>query len=270
MPNYDSFKPDIWTEATLANWRKALASAGIVTDRSAIVRTEGKTVYFPRAGSATAQTYTGSPLTFGELATSEVALNLNRNKVVALYVNDVDEVQSSPSVIDTLVQAGVIANAEAVDAEIMALTGGTAGDVDVDLTAGEDLAEAFIEAGQNLNSNSVPQLGRFAVVSPKMHSALIKSDAFVKATELGDSIRVSGTVGRVYGFDVLLSNQAPEAAGVRTALYGMAGAIAYAEQINESELFRPAEHPRTLVRTIVDYGHTVLRPEALGAFNVTE
>lgn len=77
-------------------------------------------------------------------------------------------------------------------------------DIDLDL---EDLKGSFAEARELLNKSYVPAGGRTLLIGSEVDSALIQLDNLVRADQSGttDTLR-EATIGRVYGFNVVVSN----------------------------------------------------------------
>jgi len=76
---------------------------------------------------------------------------------------------------------------------------------ELDLT---DLKGSFAEARECLNKAQVPAGGRTLLIGSEVDTALIQLDNLVKFNESGttDTLR-EATVGRVYGFDIVVSNE---------------------------------------------------------------
>lgn len=66
--------------------------------------------------------------------------------------------------------------------------------------------DAFVDAGTALTENNVPQQGRYAIVSPAVHGLLLKSDDFIKQSDLGQQLVQQGYVGQIAGFNIKVSN----------------------------------------------------------------
>lgn len=92
------------------------------------------------------------------------------------------------------------------------ITGATyANEFAIDLS---DLKGSFALAREYLNKAQVPAGGRTLLIGSEVDSALIQLDNLVKFNESGttDTLR-EATVGRVYGFDIVVSNEiAPDEA----------------------------------------------------------
>jgi hypothetical protein len=92
------------------------------------------------------------------------------------------------------------------DALVTEITGATyANEFEIDLA---DLKGSFAQAREYLNKAQVPAGGRTLLIGSEVDSALIQLDNLVRYDASGttDTLR-EATIGRVYGFDVVVSNQ---------------------------------------------------------------
>lgn len=63
------------------------------------------------------------------------------------------------------------------------------------------IAEAMSKFGEDMEGEKV------LLVSPKVYTALVKSDGWIPNTEAGANMLISGTVGTIFGAQVVLSNR---------------------------------------------------------------
>jgi hypothetical protein len=92
------------------------------------------------------------------------------------------------------------------DALVTEITGATyANEFEIDLA---DLKGSFAQAREYLNKAQVPAGGRTLLIGSEVDSALIQLDNLVRYDASGttDTLR-EAMIGRVYGFDVVVSNQ---------------------------------------------------------------
>ena len=75
----------------------------------------------------------------------------------------------------------------------------------------ENIYDALIKARTALTKNGVPNDDRrFLLVSPEAEAMILKSDDFISASELGDSVKVTGSIGKILGFNVFSGWMPPE------------------------------------------------------------
>jgi hypothetical protein len=125
----------------------------------------------------------------------------------------------------------------------------------------------IVEAGMKLDENNVSRQGRWMVASPWAFAELLKSDEFIRATALGDSVVQNGVIGSIAGFQVFLSNNlyTTTVAGETYThlLAGTSQAITMADQLNAIEAYRPENSFSDAVKGLQLFGAKVIRPEAL-------
>jgi hypothetical protein len=130
------------------------------------------------------------------------------------------------------------------------------------------------QMAEALSLQNVPETGRFLVVDPKIRTKLWNDTAhFVRATDLGDSIVLSGRfdkngngtpanqapgfIGVIAGFDVYMVTHLPTSGGARYMVAGNRDAITYAAQLIEIEAIRLQDHFANAVRGLIAHDATV-------------
>jgi hypothetical protein len=281
----DTMIPELWTAELLTNLRKSyIYGQSAVTNRNyqGEIAARGDTVHITTIGPVTIVTYTknGALPAPETLNSTDQTLQITESKAFNFEVDDIDAAQ-----IGTAPMTGGMAEAAngLVDVadQFLATTmvnGAVAGGNTIGTAAAPQAVspatvyDLLVDLGVLLTDDKVPTTGRFAVVTPRFHGQLAKSDEFTKASDLGDTTVVNGMVGRAAGFDVLVSHNVPRlgtgAAGdlFRKAIVGGSSiATTYAEQINKVEGYRPEGSFSDAVKGLHLYGAKVTRPTALAA-----
>jgi hypothetical protein len=122
-----------------------------------------------------------------------------------------------------------------------------------------------------LDLANVPTEGRWINVRPEAHGALLRDARFVKVNESGTSEGLrNGMVGRAAGFDIRVTNNAPNTTGSEyVTIAGTNAAYTFAEQINKVEAYRPQSSFSDAVKGLVLYGGKLVRPDFLASALVT-
>jgi N4-gp56 family major capsid protein len=68
----------------------------------------------------------------------------------------------------------------------------------------ENAYESFLDANSHLTEKKVPLTGRIAFVTPSVYKFLKLDDSFVKASDIGQSMLITGQVGMVDGVAIVL------------------------------------------------------------------
>jgi hypothetical protein len=267
------FRPEIWSAELLVALRKKLVYAGpgvVNRDYEGEISQAGDTVRITSISDPTIGTYSANVtvVTPEELTDAQRTLVVDQAKYFAFFVDDVDARQAKGNVMPEAMRRAAYKLADQADQYVAALyTGAQAanalGTVAVTTAA---IAEAqIIQLKVKLDEANVPQEGRFVTMPPWYHALLLASDHFVRLDASGttEALR-NGTVMRGFGFDILVSNNAPLVTGDDYAVMaGVDSAISFAEQINKVEAYRPEAKFADAVKGLYLYGAKLVRPDSI-------
>ncbi len=278
----DAFIPEVWSRELLVALRKVLVAAQpAIVNRNyeGEITQAGDTVHIRPIGSVTVFNYvknTNMPPP-QELSGAEQLLQITESKGFNFQIDDVDAAQLDVDLMQGAMAEAANSLAEVADSFVInrMVTGTDPGNVigtaaapaNVDATT---LYDQLVDLGVLLSNAKVPRAGRWAMITPKAHGLLQKSDDFTKASDLGDDVTVNGRVGRAAGFDLFETHNMPTlgtgAAGDlarKPLIAGTNAATSYAEQINKTEGYRPEGRFADAVKGLHLYGGKVVRPTAL-------
>ncbi len=68
----------------------------------------------------------------------------------------------------------------------------------------------FVDARVRLDENNIPTNGRYAIVAPQIYAYIVKTDEFIRASDLGNEVVKTGAVGQIAGFTLYKSNNLGE------------------------------------------------------------
>ena len=271
----NNFIPQVWSARILKALEKALvyAQPGIVNrDYEGEISQAGDTVKIQSIGDPTIFDYTkNTDMPAPETLSDDTrSLVINQSKAFNFQVDDVDKAQTRPQVMDEAMQRAAYKLRDVADQHVASLiaaaSANTIGDdttpIDVDA---ENAYDQLVKAQVSLDNSDAPTDGRFAVVPPWFAAALALDVRFVGTRGLdGNSVLLNGIVGQAAGFNILKSNNVPNDEGEAFKIVaGVADATTYAEQINETEAYRPERRFGDAVKGLHLYGGKVLRPEEL-------
>lgn len=218
------FIPQVWANRALDVLKANMVMARLVTKDSdfepAFV---GKTLNIPYPGTFTAQDKTADTPINPQTPTggATVSVTLNKHKAVDFLVEDVARAQARPDLLDRYVRPAALAIAEAVEKDLFALYSGLSTSVG---TSGTDITAATVRAARKaLNDNKVPLDTRYLVISPKDEISLLADSslqnyfAFSRAQGVAE-----GSIGRIYGFDVYMSQLVPVVTGTPNSTKNLA------------------------------------------------
>lgn len=271
-PAIDGFIPEVWAAALMEPFEKALiyAQPTIVNDRfTGVINRMGDTVHFGAISAPTVKDYDVlKPLEYEQVKIEDNSLKTDQGKYFAFYVNDTDEHFAAGPYRDPAVRQAAIELRNGVDLYVgdkMVKEAGTKiGNVDVQRGSENDLWDVVLDMRAALNKNGAPTDGRFLILGPDSESAALRTPGFVKVNEAGtDNALRNGIIGRLAGFDVLVSSNAPTNAGREGIVAGTRDAVWYAQALTKVETNRSEIQFADYVRGLNVWGAHVIRPEAL-------
>lgn len=267
-----NFIPEIWSRELLYSLKAALVGNSLVNrNYQGEITSEGDTVRIQTPSSITVGDYDGSDIDFQTLTSATQSLEIDKSKYFAFLVDDVDQAQANVNLMQSYMQEASFSLSDVADTAILAeYVNADASNVIADVTLSKsNIYDTMIEAKQNLGENSVPSMGRWAVLSPAEIALLEKSDDFTSASALGDEVKRTGFAGRIAGIEVFESNNAAAGGSIRYLPYGYTGAITFADQIVSTEAGRREKGFSDFVKGLHVYGIKTVRPKGLGVIRAT-
>jgi hypothetical protein len=280
-----NFIPTVWSASLLMALRNALvyAQAGVVnTDYEGDIAAFGDTVRIGSVGDPTIKDYTKNANMDDpeELNTATQLLTIDQAKYFNFSVDDVDNVQMNPRVMNQAMQNAAWGLRDVADtyvATTMAAAipaanqyGTTASPKTI--AAAADAYAHLVNLSVLLDVANVPVEGRWCVIPPWFHGYLLQDDRFTKAgTDTSDAVLRNGRIGRAAGFTLLSSNKVPiHSTANYKIMAGTSHGFSYAEQILKMEAFRPEKRFSDAVKGLHVYGGKVVRPSNLAMLVVTK
>jgi hypothetical protein len=265
----NSFIPQIWEARLLANFHKR-SIADVITTKPTEIK--GNKVIFNKVGSVAVKDYTGT-VTWDDLTTSSVEVNMDQKKYFAFKVDDVDKAQAAGDLIDSHTEEAGFTLQETVDKYILGLYTG----VDADNAIGNDTTpialdktnvyDYIVDLGTKLNKKKVPKANRFVVINSDVLGLLSKDDRFTKTPNVLENGVVEGQ--SINGMQVVVSEELATVSGKLKIMALHQSAIGYGKQIDSIEAMRLQNTIADGVRGLMVYGAEVLRPEAMAVLTAT-
>lgn len=280
-----TFIPELWNARLLNALDKAHVFAGLVNrEYEGDIKKQGDTVHINTIGEVTIGTYTkDTDFTSGPqaLTATDNTLVINQAKYFNFAVDDIDTAQAAGDVMDKAMQRAAYGLADVADkyladqlaAAITSANGNQVGTAAVALTK-ENVYENIVKMKTTLDKANVPTTGRWLVIPPEMVALILQDDRFVKTggTKAEDTL-ANGWVARAVGFDIYESNNCNSVTATNTTTYtitaGDEGACTYAEQISDTEAYRPEKRFADAVKGLHLYGAKVVDPKRLAGLKCT-
>lgn len=275
----ESFIPELWDAAIQEPFEKNLVfTQPTVANRKyeGELKQKGDKVHIQKIGTPKVKKYNKTQgIDVDELETTVTDLTVDQNDYWAFRVHDVDKAQTAGDFQGPAAEAAAIGIRDECDKhaakEISKAAKAKLGQLtvvnDEPSKAGDGQITAYkalVKLSTALNSESVPTTGRYVVIGPKTHAALLMDPRFTRVDASGTSEGLrNGIVGRAVGFDVLISNNIPSTSGRELVIAGVPQAFSFVEQLVETEALRSQTHFGDIVRGMILYGCAVTRPEGL-------
>src|SRR6478735_3949162 len=254
MASVANFVPEIWSSKILVRLRKALVYGNVVnTDYQGDIVNFGDQVKINEIGAITVSSYTAhSDISIQALDSAQKVLVIDQQKYFAFEVDDVENAQTNPKLINPATDEAAYAIGDTIDQFIAskytegAVTDATnLGTIGTGITIYSSTGNAIVAlsyAARRLDENNVSRNGRWMVVPPWFHQKLvIANTGTVSATattkDLGGGVLIEGFIGRLWGFDLYVSNNVQVVSTVNAIMFGDRSAISYAGQVSKVQAF---------------------------------
>ena len=215
-----NFIPTIWSARLLRHLDKRHVYLNLLNrDYEGEIKNFGDTVKVNQIGNVTIKDYTkGEDIEAPEdLSGEQQELKIDQAKYFNFAVEDVDNAQTNPKLMDKAMERAAYGMNDVVDAFAANLL---AINVHADNTIGSDTTpkvptkdtayDFLVDLGVKLTEANVPTVGRWVVVPAWYHGLLLKDERFVgNGTDYNKAILEGGEVGKAAGFTVYVSNNVP-------------------------------------------------------------
>lgn len=277
----NNFIPEVWSARLLSSLKKSLVFAGpgvANRDYEGDIRQSGDTVRITSISRPTIGDYVknSTTITPETLTDAQRSLLISQSKYFAFEVDDIDMRQAANggALMNEAASEAAYGLADVADQYVAGLYTEVQAASAISTTAITDPAKAvkgLLDLKTKLDVANVPTQGRYVVVPPWYLNLLLQSDLFARVDASGTSEGLrNGTVGRAWGFDVMMSNNCVLITGDDYAVMaGVPGAISFAEQIVKVEAYRPESAFSDALKGLHLYGAKVVRPDALAVLTAS-
>jgi len=283
-----NFIPELWSDDIIAGYKKNLVMGNLVTKINHVGK-KGDTIHIPAPTRGTANAKAeNTAVTIQMNAEGVVDVSLNKHYEYSRLIEDIVSVQALDSLrrfytedagytlakqIDTdIFNTFALLNSGALDGWTGAVVGADGSTAYNDATTGNgsDITEAgLLQMFLTLDNADVPMDGRKIVIPPIAKRDLLAITEYTSADYISGRPVVNGTIGNIYGADVIMSSNCPtETADDGSTLYraGMVfhkDAVVFAEQMSiRSQTQYKQEYLADLMTSDCIYGVGELRDDA--------
>lgn len=268
-----NFIPTIWAANILANLNidHVYAQPGVVNrEYEGLISGFGDTVKINSMGRVTTFDYTKNvDMPAPEVLTAtQRELRITEARAFNFYIDDIDKAQAQPALMGPATSEAAYALSADVDAFVGALyVDGTAplGSAAAPIVLSPaDAYDLLVDLDIKLKNQRITG-PRTAVVPTWFYGLVRKDPRFITAE--GSTLLQNGYVGRVASVNVVESQNVPTlgtgAAKAWVLQVSTPAARSFAEQIVETEAYRPERRFGDALKGLHVYGGKVVRPEAL-------
>lgn len=263
-----NFIPTVWSE-TLAKAldKQYIAVRNCNRQFEGAIKNVGDRVKINSIGNVTVFDYKkNTDMTAPQtLDDSSITLVIDRAKAFNFQVDDVDKTQANVNLLRAAMGEAANAIADEADSYIYSLYSEIAESETItkaDITY-NDVVDLLISAREKLLSNNVNSNTETVLeVSPAIAAVILKSK-ILQSTDNEDSIS-NGYLGSFVGFDIYVSNNIKKDESGSYKCYARTRrAIAYADQVNFVEAYRPEKRFADAVKGLHLYGAKIIYPKEL-------
>lgn len=271
-----NFIPTIWNARLLRHLDKKHVYANLLNrDYEGEIKNFGDTVKINQIGDVEIKDYERNKdiAAPDDLSGDQLTLTIDQAKYFNFAVDDVDNAQTNPKLMDKAMQRAGYAMNDVTDSfaanllYVNAAAENMLGSDDTPIVpTADDAYDALVDLATLLTEANVPMDGRWAVIPAWYHGLLLKDKRFVgNGTDYNKAILEGGEVGVAAGMKILLSNNVPNISGTKYKIIaGTNEAGSYAEQILKTEAYRPEKRFADAVKGLHVYGAKVLQSKCLG------
>lgn len=267
-----NFIPTIWSE-TLAR-KLAAEYVGVKNcshDFDGEIRGKGSTVKVLGLNDITVADYTKNTDLTSPSALTDYAkiITIDQAKAFNFIIDDIDRAQAIPGIMELAMEQAAAALADAADKYVFSLCSeATTANTITDSAATEStVLDDVIAAREILLANGVgASVPTVLEVSPEIAALLLKAK-IINSTD-NDGAVSNGALGSLVGFEVYVSANITKSSGVNKCFARTKRAIAFAEQINSVEAYRPELRFADAVKGLHLYGAKTVFPNELVLLNI--
>ncbi|WP_424216034.1 hypothetical protein ACN20G_28210 (plasmid) [Streptomyces sp. BI20] len=277
------FVPAIWSAKILVALRNAhvFGQSGVINrDYEGDIKRAGDRVNITAVKPPTIGKYVPhKDIKVESLVDTDDVLIIDQAPYFAFELDDIENAQalSGGAVMGEAASLAAYGLAEEADKYLAdQMHAGARTKLTVDITA--DPADAWtkllVPLRIAMDKQKVPFEGRWLIVPPEVHGALLLDSRFVKVNESGTEQGLrNGIVGRAAGFDIMMSNNCDGATTPTPkkgrVLAGHRMGCTFAQQIAKTEAFKMELRFNQGLKGLHLYGSKVIRPEVLVSASVT-
>ena len=262
---YTNFKPEIWSHKIQHDLPKFTVFEQDCNYQFKGEVKQGATVHILGVGKPTIGDYDGSSIGSPEVFEgAKQTLVIDQAKYFNFGVDDVDEAQSIPGLMEAYMEESTRAMAEQRDSFIAGLAAGAAYQSPSTAITTRAAAKSAIDAALTALIGQGVKLGRDKVtmyLNPEVW--MLIADYIIETRSRNDQPLATGVLGSYMGVDIKVSNNIYNDGADDYLMVKTDKAIAFASSINKVDAYRPEDLFMDAVKGLNCYGGRIVRPKEL-------
>jgi len=266
-----NFVQTVWSANIMENLKKAHVFASVANkDYDGVLKNLNDKVRIIQMSDVTITSFSrNTDLKVQDMDDAACELTADQPYYFDFKVEDVEAVQQKPQVLQKLTANAAYGFRDKVDTYFSGLYGDATHTSYATETTNWDVTSLNVEdvllaSGEKFSDNKVPIEGRFLVIPPWFLTKLVLAGLVTK--EQNDALYANGTIDRVLGWDLLLSNNVSASStttwDTTRIIGGIKGqSLSFAEAIIKIEAFRQEKRFADGVKGLYVFGGKVLRPD---------
>lgn len=277
------FTPEVFSKLMRRNLDAQSVWYGLVNRKyEGEIKNKGDVVHIRQAGNISVKDYVkGTPMQYENPKGNVIDLKIDQQKYFAFTIEDIDKVQSDLELIQAYIDR---AQAEITLVKDTYISTKVWDGIHTDnmLTVTDAISKDNIYGlftrlmgrlrwTSAVKDNGTGYDGRrpWAVVDPDVFGILLEAPQTTKATVEGDKTTREGTVLKIAGFDVKVSNHADPSASTRKIIVGTTEGFSYADQIAKTQSLRDKDSFASYNSGLYLFGGATTQEKALAGVSVT-
>lgn len=262
-----SFIPKLWAARLLQAYNRKLVFGALVNrNYEGEIRKQGDTVHINTLNDITVKDYTPNTEIEApeQLDTEDQTLVIDHGKYYNFYVDDVDKVQAAGDLMTTAMTNAADRLAEDAENYIIGKVLAEGGIKMSGALTKDTVWEQIVAIKTKMDEANVPLANRNLVVPPSVEGILLLDDRFVKGSKGEDRLE-NGAVARAAGFSIHVSN----APALKNSIVAFnRDSMTFANQLTETEAYRPEKRFADAVKGLSLCGAKVTRPDAVVVYTI--
>lgn len=190
---------------------------------------------------------------------TQTTLRIDQAKAFNFQIDDLDRIQSSPKLMKAAVKKAASALANVADYYVYSLYSSASERITINEFDSDKVIDTLVGVRKKLLANGVTSNYETSFeVTPEVAAEILRAKILTD-TDNTESFH-NGHLGKLIGFDIYVSHNVANVENRHKCIARTKRAVAFAEQINEVEAYRPHNRFADAVKGLHLYGATLVYP----------